>query len=353
MGTNSTLNKSSIFLFVLLFLFGSFSSLFAKNHSYPHFSKSTHKPKSPNWTLNKNKVDVLVLGASIKEIYWNYAPERIQKVLTFDGNGRYIHYEVLSQNLKEVLFTVVPDCRDGDSLCIIKRIIVQSKQYQTPRHLRVGMNYKDINKSKQRLDFLGWFEGNLVIRTVNDQINYVLNTEGIPKNWYATMEPDSLPKNTVIMNLVISGKDMEGFTMAEFDSLQLKKIFKPLHTRKPKDLAAVKKIDSSQYLVHHGETLFSIAKKKKVTLADLLAANPQLVNGNIKKDQKIKIPNLETKNRLIEVDSDHGKETTAPVFLKTKNYVFGSSASRDSVSLDSSKPKVITGSVQDSTLKTN
>jgi len=171
------------------------------------------------YLIKSNQVGKLVLGGYLKEIFWNYPENRIGKVFIHDGSNIYSQYEILSSDLKEVLFTVEPDCRSGDSLCIIKRIEVYAQNFHTAENTRVGMLYQDIINSGQVIESIRWYRGSLIARTRGNSMNYILGTSGIPKSWFTNMDPHMVPFSTPIISIVLTGQDFEGFTFRRYDSL--------------------------------------------------------------------------------------------------------------------------------------
>lgn len=181
--------------------------------------------KSDPFLIQYNKVGKLSLGVFLKEVFWNYSQNRIGKVFVHVGSDIFSQYEILSPNQKEVLFYVEPDCRTGDSICIIKRIEIYNSKFHTPEKIKVGMLYQDITNSGLKISFLGWHRGNLIARTEKNPINFILSTSGIPKKWFSDMKPKMLPFNTQIIGIVLTGAAIEGYTFRQFDSLNFGRKF--------------------------------------------------------------------------------------------------------------------------------
>jgi len=175
--------------------------------------------KSDPFLIQYNKVGKLALGGYLKEIFWNYSKNRIGKVFIHEGQEIFSQYEILSPDQKEVLFSVEPDCRIADSLCIIKRIEIYSPEFHTAEKIHVGMLYQDLTHAGLKITYLGWHRGNLIARTAFNPMDYVLSTEGIPKKWFSTMDPHMIPFSTKIIGIVLTGPEMEGFTFRQYDSL--------------------------------------------------------------------------------------------------------------------------------------
>ena len=300
----------------------------------------TIKSKPAPFLISSKRVDKLTLGTSIKELYWNYPKERIQKVLIFDARGEYNQYEVLSANKKEVLFSIDPDCRDGDSLCIIKRIMVKNNCFKTAGNLKVGMFYKDLLIARQKLSYIGWYEGNLIAKTNKSSINIIFKTDEIPKSWYVQMNSRTLPNNTKIIGFMISGSDFNGYTYKKYDSLLLSKyLVKAIPKKKSLRIIKTTSFPDSLHKVVRGETLYSLSKKLSISIEKLLANNTFIQN------QKIKVGDqLQINRKISSVDSNmngidplHPKGPIAKIYLETKGYVFGSSLPKSSNDSTNSK----------------
>ncbi len=323
------------FLFLPLIISVLFSNnLFSKQKSLPKprkVNKIHHKVPRNSLKITYNKIDNIVLGSSMKEIFWHYPKARIQKVLTYDSQGGYTQYEILSPDLKEVLFSIEPSCRDEDSLCIMKRINVKSKIFHTAKNIRIGMNIKNILNSKQEIKRIGWFEGNLVAKISEDQINCVLQTESIPKEWYCDMKVKSLPDSTQIIGFMLSGKDLNGFTFKDYDSVFLNRSLKMYATKNSKNHLKNKiKAEKNYYEVSKGETLYSISKKLKTSIHEILANNTYIKGEIVKIGDKISLlyQTPDSLSQALEIDPYHSKNALPTPFFDSTTYVFGSSISR-------------------------
>lgn len=216
------------------------------------------------YLVHGNSVEKVMLGKSMKEVYKLYPPKRIERVLIYDGKGSYEKIEILNRDRSEVLFFIEPDCSSQDSACIIKRINITSSTYHTKKNLRVGKYFVDLVKSGEKTTELAWFEGNLILRSKEAGLSYVLQTVNIPKPWYTTMNNETLPDSTKIIGMMITGKDLRGVSYQEVDSLN----------RKFQAELAVKKLSLAAKL---------LVNKQKVS-AVKLAGNTKAKKGSKKKD---------------------------------------------------------------------
>ncbi len=238
--------------------------------------------------IGSNQIDRLFLGKTLEEVYSRYGKSRIQRVMVFDANSSYDRYDILSMDQKTILYSIIPDCREIDSLCIIKRFIIRNKDFHTSRNLRVGLTYRDLLNTKQEINYLGWFEDNLVGRTATDSINYIFDTESIPKDKFGNLDKCTLPENTKISGIILSGKDLNGYNLNMYDSTFLNILLQ----EKIKSLNIQDTSHTTLYKVGRGETLFSISKKFNLSIQDIIDRNKNISNYRIKLGEAINIPKI-------------------------------------------------------------
>ena len=203
--------------------------------------------------IHGNQVEKVKLGNSMKEILSLYPTSRIERVLIYDGKGSYEKIEILNHDRSEVLFSVEPDCSSTDSACIVKRISVTSNSYHTIKNIHIGEYYISLIKAGEKFKAPVWFEGNLILRAAETGVNYVLETNLIPKPWYETMDKETLPDSTKIIGILLTGKNLKGISYDEVDSI---------NRRIKADLAIKKAIATKMKLSHLENKRTSHAKLK-------------------------------------------------------------------------------------------
>lgn len=213
------------------------------------------KPTDPT-LLHGDRIENVVLGKPVKGILSMYPATRIQKVLVYDAKGSYEKLEIMSADRSSVLFFVEPDC-NADSGCVIRRINVTSNQYHSRKNLRVGKFYVDLVRSGDLVKEISWFEGNLIAQGSEKGLNYVLQTNFIPRPWYTDMNKETLPDSTRIIGMMLSGNDLKGMSWHEADSINKTVALKAL---KPKALLSTHPAVKKRLSIKKG--------KKKVTEAD-------------------------------------------------------------------------------------
>ncbi len=191
---------------------------------YPGPDQSVSKKKSPSkkaadpTLVHGDRVENVILGKPVKEILSMYPAARIQKVLVYDAKGSYEKLEIMTPDHSSVLFFVEPDC-NADSGCVIRRINVTNNLYHSRKNLRVGKFYVDLVRSGESLKEVNWFEGNLIAQSAETGLNYVLQTNFIPRPWYTDMNKDMLPDSTRIIGMMISGNNLRGVSWHAADSI--------------------------------------------------------------------------------------------------------------------------------------